>query len=157
MNWKRYPIRAVKYVVYFYIFFIVLYFFIHLLSGNSLGTMPDFSGLFSARLLIGLTLLGVCYPFFGFSTSSVPLPEGGWEKHERDLRELMAVCGYKQVKMQDGAIVFRAISPARRVLTMFEDDIALKIENGNYLSISGLRKDVARIRLKVGDYARRIS
>ena len=98
MIWKRYPIRAVKQVAYFYIFFILLYVVLHVASGESLAVMPDFSTLFTPRLLVGLTLLGVCYPLVGFSTVKEPLPGGEWEVHEQPLREIMSKSGYKPAK-----------------------------------------------------------
>lgn len=154
MSWKRYPIRAVKQVVYFYIFFILLYAILHAASGKPLATMPDFSTLFAPRLLIGLALLGVCYPLVGFSSVKEPLPEGGLEKHGQPLHEVMSRSGYKPVKRKNGKLVFRAYSPMRRLLTMFEDDITLATADDGALIISGLRKEVARIRLRVKDYVR---
>lgn len=155
MIWKRYPIRAVKQVAYFYIFFILLYVVLHVASGESLAVMPDFSTLFTPRLLVGLTLLGVCYPLVGFSTVKEPLPGGEWEAHEQPLREIMSKSGYKPAKGEPGKLVFRAHSPMRRVLTMFEDDVTMSQAADGALLISGLRKEVARIRLRVRDYARR--
>jgi hypothetical protein len=155
MSWKRYPIRAVKQIAYFYIVFILLYAILHVASGQSLATTPDFSTLFTPRLLVGLTLLGVCYPLVGFSSVKEPLPEGGWEKHEQPLREIMSRSGYKPTGSRNGRLVFRAVSPMRRVLTMFEDDVALAMADDGTLCISGLRKEVSRIRLRVKDYVRR--
>jgi hypothetical protein len=145
----------VKQIVYFYAFFVLLYVVMHVASGKSLAVMPDFSTLFTPRLLIGLSLLGACYPFVGFLSVREPLPEGGWEKHGQPLREIMSKSGYKPVKSENGALVFRAYSPMRRVLTMFEDDITLALTKDDMLLISGLRKEASRIRLRVKDYVRR--
>ncbi|MDR1416609.1 MAG: hypothetical protein LBJ57_04225 [Prevotellaceae bacterium] len=153
-RWKRYPIRAVKQVAYFYIFFILLYLVLHLVSGKSLATLPDFSTLFTPRLLIGLSLLGVCYPLIGFVSVRELLTEGGMEKHEQPLREIMSRSDYKLVKIENAKLIFRAYSPMRRVLTMFEDDITMELMDDGTLLISGLRKEVSRIRLRVGDYVR---
>ncbi|MDR1343483.1 MAG: hypothetical protein LBK18_09570 [Prevotellaceae bacterium] len=153
-QWRRYPIRAVKQVAYFYIFFMLLYIILHVVSGKSLTTMPDFSTLFTPRLLIGLALLGVCYPFIGFLSVKEPLPEGGMERHEHPLREVMSRSDYKLVKSESTKLVFRAYSPMRRVLTMFEDDITMELKDDDTLVISGLRKEVLRIRLRVSDYVR---
>lgn len=154
MNWKRYPIRAVKQVAYFYIFFMLLFVLVHVISGKPLTVVPDFSTLFTPRLLVGILLLGVCYPFIGFLSVAEPLPEGGMERHERPLREVMSRSGYKLAKSEGGRLVFRACSPMRRVLTMFEDDITMELKDDGTLAISGLRKEVSRIRLRVGDYVR---
>jgi hypothetical protein len=127
----------------------------HVASGKSLTVMPDFSTLFTPNLIIVLTLLGVCYPLVGFSSVKEPLTAGGLEKHEAALREIMSKSGYKPVKHESGNITFRAYSPMRRVLTMFEDDITLTLTDDGLLIISGLRKEVSRIRLRVKDYMRR--
>jgi hypothetical protein len=127
----------------------------HVASGKSLAAMPDFSTLFAPRLLIGLALLGLCYPFVGFLSVKEPLPKGGLEKHGQPLREVMSKSGYKPVRSERDKLVFRAYSPMRRVLTMFEDDITMSLTDDGALLISGLRKEVSRIRLRVGDYVRR--
>jgi hypothetical protein len=119
--------------------------------------MPDFSTLFTTRLLIGLSLLGVFYPLIGFLSVKEPLPVGGMEKHEQPLREIMSKSGYKLVKSDGDKLIFRAYSPMRRVLTMFEDDITMELKDDGMLAISGLRKEVSRIRLRVGDYVRAAS
>jgi hypothetical protein len=129
----------------------------HVVSGKSLATMPDFSALFTPRLLIGLSLLGVCYPFIGFLSVREPLPAGGMERHGQPLREVMSKSGYKLTKSESAKLVFRASSSARRVLTMFEDDITMELKDDGALLISGLRKEVSRIRLRVGDYVRAAS
>jgi len=157
MSWKKYPIRAVKYVLYFYFFAFCLLEAVHLFSGKAFTSAPDFSMLFTPRLLIGLALLGVCYPLLGFNSVSLPLPEGGWEKHGKPLHEAMALCRFKFKKNNDGKLIFCANSPLRRLLTMFEDEVTLELKDDNILIIKGLRKDVALIRLRVGDYVRRIS
>ncbi|MDR2937628.1 MAG: hypothetical protein LBU92_01650 [Prevotellaceae bacterium] len=156
MNWKRYPLRAAKYVLYFYFFALCMLEAMHLFNGNAFTTTPDFSTFFTPRLLIGLALLGVCYPLVGFNSVSILLPEGGWEVHGKSLHEAMSLCRFKFVKNENGKLIFCAESPARRALTMFEDKVTLEISSENCLIISGLRKDVALIRLRVNDYLRRI-
>jgi hypothetical protein len=133
----------------------LLYAILHVASGKPLTTTPDFSTLFTPRLLIGLLLLGAGYPFVGFLSVREPLPAGGWEKHEQPLRDVMSRSGYKLSRCENGKLIFRAYSPMRRVLTMFEDDITMELADDGMLRISGLRKEVSRIRLRVGDYVRR--
>jgi len=157
MNWKKYPIRAVKYVLYFYFLAFCLLEAMHLFSGKAFTTRPDLSALFTPRLLFGLALLGLCYPLIGFNTVSVPLPEGGWEKHGKPLHEAMAQCRFRFKKNDNGKLIFCADSRIRRLLTMFEDNLTLELRANNALLISGLRKDVAQVRLRVGDYVRQIS
>ena len=157
MSWKKYPLRAAKFVLYFYFFAFCLFEAVHLFSGKALTTAPDLSALFTPRLLIGLALLGVCYPLLGFSTMSVPLPPGGWEQHGKPLHEAMALCRYRFKRNDNGRLIFCADTPLRRLLTMYEDEITLELKDDTTLTISGLRKDVARMRLRVGDYVRRLS
>ena len=157
MSWKKYPIRAVKYVLYFYFLAFCLFEAVHLFKGKAFTATPDLSTFFTPRLLIGLALLGVCYPLLGFNTVSMPLPEGGWERHGKPLHEAVALCRFKFKKNDDGKLIFRAESPMRRLLTMFEDEVTLELKEDKTLIIKGLRKDVALIRLRVGDYIRSIS
>jgi hypothetical protein len=157
MDWKKYLVRAVKFVMYFYILGLLLYYVMYVVGGNPLSSLPDFSTLFTPRLIFGLTLLGVCYPLLGFKSVSIQLPEGGWEKHGKALHEAMSQCRLKFKSSEEGKLIFGAEMPMRRVFTMFEDEVTLEINNGSTLLIKGLRKDVAHVRLRVDDYLRRIS
>ncbi|MDR3297117.1 MAG: hypothetical protein LBS94_02655 [Prevotellaceae bacterium] len=150
---KRYPIRIIKYVVYFYVFFFLLHLAVHLFSEPTKPLLNTLSGLIQPRLLIGLGILALGYPLFAFKKVTEPLPRS--ENTLQDLCQIMADLGYKRSRSQNDTHIFRAISPARRVLTMFEDDITLALNPDGTLTISGLRKEVARIRLKVNDYVKR--
>ncbi len=157
MDWKKYLIRAVKFVIYFYVLGAILYYIMYVVGGNPLSSLPDFSTLFTPRLIFGLTLLGVCYPLLGFKSVSIQLPEGGWEEHGKPLHEAMSQCRLKFKRNEDGKLIFGAEMPMRRVSTMFEDEVTLELNGDNMLTIKGLRKDVARVRLRVDDYLRRMS
>ena len=156
MDWKNYPLRAVKYVAYFYFLGVCFYFLMRLMGGGALISAPDLQTLFTPRMMVGLALLGLCYPLFAFNVSSVQLPEGGWEKHEKNLREVLAVLRYKFQKTDDsGRRIFVADSPALRLVSMFEDTVSLELTPDGTLLVTGPRKFVVKARLKVGDYVRR--
>lgn len=157
MAWKKYLIRVAKYVMYFDFIAFCLFEAMHLLSGNAFTTAPDFSTFFTPRLLVGLAVLALLYPLLGFKSESVQLPEGGWEKHGQPLYEAMSQCRLRFKRNDEGKLVFGAESPMRRMLTVYEDEVTLELKDDNTLTISGLRKDVVHVRLRVGDYLRRIS
>ncbi|MDR0418872.1 MAG: hypothetical protein LBH34_01510 [Prevotellaceae bacterium] len=154
MKWKRYPIRAAKYVFYFYILLLIIYALMYLMgvTAGSDGTKPlDWHALFNVRLMIGLSILGLSYPLIGFNTMTIEMPAGD---HDRGIKEAVELCGYKLKSVEEGKMHFVALSMARRVLAMFEEDIWVEFNNGNTIKVSGLRKDVARVRLRINDYLR---
>ncbi|MGL5913632.1 MAG: hypothetical protein ACRCZB_05650 [Bacteroidales bacterium] len=152
MKLKLYLIRATKYVAYFYLLCVLLYALV-LFFGTQEVSQITVSQLISPRLMIGLTLLGLLYPFFGFNCSQIAIPEGGWDRHGKNLYEVMALCGFRILKKEKNAVVFCATNTFRRLLSLYEESVTLEITD-NILQVTGMRKDVARIKLRINDYIR---
>jgi hypothetical protein len=149
----KYIIRVLKYIVYFYAFFVLLYLCMDLFSGEMSTLAADLATLTQPRMLIGIGLISLLYPLIGFLSVSEPLPAG--ENQLQALCTIMSNYGYKLSRSDGNTHVFRAISPARRLFAAFEDAVTLTFEPSGALTISGLRKDVAKVRLRVKDYVRR--
>jgi hypothetical protein len=152
---KKYFIRVAKYIVLFYVIaaliFGLMYYF---------GTaLPSLSHLLNQRLLIGVLVLGFVYPFIGFKRLVIDLPVGGREAHEQRICEVIELAGFRRETKQDAdatddKITFIALSPVRRLVAMYEERITLRFPNSATIAVNGLRKDVARIGLQIGDYVR---
>ncbi|MGL4364711.1 MAG: hypothetical protein ACRCSB_05860 [Bacteroidales bacterium] len=154
MNIRKYLVRAFKYVIYFHVLCALLYALMLFFGEQSVNwhTLLQF---FSLRLISGIVILGLLYPIFGFNRLQISLPDGGWKKHGKDLYEVMALCGFRILQKENEKVIFCATNTMRRILSLYEETIILEIED-NVLKISGLRKDVARVKLRVNDYLRRV-
>ncbi|MDR3328788.1 MAG: hypothetical protein LBS63_01600 [Prevotellaceae bacterium] len=117
----------------------------------------DFSTLLSQRLFMALAVCAGMYPFVGFVSVREPLPAGGMARHGQPLVDIMARADYRLAESDGGKLVFRAASPVARAVALFEDEVTMEIGDDGLLRISGTRKRVSRIRLRVGDYVRSIT
>jgi hypothetical protein len=147
---KKYLIRVAKYIVYLYVLFMLVYglmcFF---------GTVPPGIGhFFNQRLLIAIVLLGFVYPLIGFKRITVDMPPGGRDQHTTKICEAIELCGFRIEKQDGDSIIFVAVSPVRRIIAMYEDSITLTFLNTTTITVSGLRKDVAKVQLRLNDYIR---
>ena len=150
---KKYLIRVAKYIIYWYLLFVlifgVMWFFME-------ETPPSPMHLFNQRLAAALLLLGFVYPFIGFKRAVITLPSGGREQHEQKICEAIEINGFRREAPTDAPdkITFVAVSPLRRLLAVYEDRITLTFPNSATIAVSGLRRDVARVRLRINDYIR---
>ncbi|GHT10064.1 hypothetical protein AGMMS4956_00790 [Bacteroidia bacterium] len=147
---KTYLIRVAKYILYFYLLFLLIYGVMYIFS----VVPPNLSHVLNQRLGIGLLLVGLCYPFLGFKKITLEIPSGGRGAHEAKICEAVELCGFKVEKREENKIIFVAVSPLRRLLAMYEDRITIEFGNSATLTASGLRKDVAHVRLRINDYFR---
>jgi hypothetical protein len=154
---KKYFIRVAKYIVLFYVIAALILGLMWYLGTG----LPSPSHLLNQRLLVGVLILGFVWPFVGFKRLVIDLPVGGREAHEQKVCEVIELAGFRrETKQSDDAdndgdkITFIAISPVRRLAAMYEERITLHFRNSASIAVSGLRKDVARIGLRIGDYVR---
>ncbi|MDR1225645.1 MAG: hypothetical protein LBK47_01945 [Prevotellaceae bacterium] len=134
--------------------FLLLYAFMYLMGiENPAGSIkPDWQALFNRRMILGIVLLGLAYPLIGFKLVKLQLPEGGLVAHERGLRDAAQLCGFRFKQESDGSLHFVAENPVRRALSVYEDNVVVTFEDDTNITVTGLRKDVARIELRIKDY-----
>ncbi|GHT69148.1 hypothetical protein FACS189452_09690 [Bacteroidia bacterium] len=150
---KKYFIRVAKYIIYFYLLFLLIYVVMRVFS----VVPPSTSHLLNQRLIVGLLLIGLIYPFLGFKRIVVDMPSGGREAHEKKIYEAIEINGFRKVSEEGGKITFVAVSKLRRILAMYEDPITLTFINSTTIAVTGLRKDVARVQLRLNDYMRYVN
>jgi hypothetical protein len=157
--WNRYPIRALKFIAYFYVLLALMYIFMHLMGvGKSAGVIaPDWQALLNRKMILGVILLGVTYPLIGFKVVKLQLPEGGLAVHGRGLRDAAQLCGFKLQQEDDKSLHFVADNAIRRVLSVYEDNVEMIFDDETHIRMSGLRRDIARIELRIRDYLRNAS
>jgi hypothetical protein len=147
---KTYLIRVAKYMLYFYVLFMLIYVLMSVFS----VVPPSITHFFNLRLLIALAAVGLIYPFIGFKRIVVDMPSGGRQEHEAKICEAIEINGFRLEKHEGDRITFVAVSPLRRIFAMYEERITLTFLNSTTIAVSGLRKDVAKIQLRINDYTR---
>jgi hypothetical protein len=150
---KKYFIRVAKYIVYFYLLFLLLYVLMRVFS----VVPPSTTHFFNQRLAVGLLLIGLIYPFLGFKRIVVDMPSGGREVHEKKICEAIEINGFRKESNEGDKITFVAVSKVRHIVAMYEDRITLTFINSTSIAVTGLRKDVARVQLRLNDYMRYVN
>jgi hypothetical protein len=147
---KKYFVRAAKYMLQIFLLLVLVLLLIYVFTGSPLNLMHWFN----LRLLLAFVLLGLIYPMLGFKRSIIKLPTGGRSAHEGKICEAVELSGFCMERHDGDRITFVAKSALRRLLTMHEDRITITFCDHDTIAVSGLRKDVARIALRIGDYIR---
>lgn len=81
------------------------------------------------------------YPKFGFITRRV---EGDIEEHRLQILNTMKDLGFELMKEEDEVLFFRATSPLRKLIYLYEDEIKVS-QYGQWIEIEGIRRGVAKI------------
>ena len=151
----RYAVRALKYLL----FLVLLVMAMQWVATLGYPEAADISywEVLRARLLttngawlgVGILLLSLAYPRFGFMCSRV---EGcDIERDELRIENAMTAAGFRLVERRDGVLYYRAEGIVQRLSMMFEDRIEVRsIEGG--VEICGLRRAVARIAYRLRGY-----
>jgi hypothetical protein len=150
---KKYFIRAVKYTVYYYVLlliFLLLMYLLHVMEGDKVLELFICNG----RLLTGIVILGLVYPVVGFKRLAMDLPDGGREKHSVKIIEAIELNGFRLERSEGDVTTFVARNSIRRMLNMYEERVTLEFVNSTSIKISGLRRDIGRIQLRINSYVR---
>jgi hypothetical protein len=150
MDMRTYFIRAAKYMLYLLLIFTLIYVLMRAFD----ILPPSIIHFMNLRLAVALVLVGLIYPFLGYKRIAIDLPSGGRAAHEAGICEAVERCGFRVERRDENTITFTAISPLRRIMAMYEERITLTFHNSTNVTVEGLRKDIARVRLCIGDYCR---
>lgn len=150
---KRYPIKAVKFIFYFYFLFFVLVSISFLISRGSFDGYQMYIRLaMTPQLALALLGLGLAYPVFGFVQRTFFF-SSDFEVFKPTFIDAFALSGFALESQEDNIYVFKAKSRAKRYLSMYEDDIEVRVFE-NSLQIKGLRRDVGKILIRLHDFTR---
>ncbi len=142
----RYLIRAVKYMVYFAIVFIIIVCIVYMfstqkLAGMSLLDLFKEGSLFKILLLfIGFSLI---YPALSFQKKEI-LVDGPFTKYAEMVDGVMKGLNYKKETEQEGKVTYRCAGGYARFSRMFEDRITFDTTASPF-TVEGYRKDLLRI------------
>ena len=141
----KYLIRSLKYLVYFFIVFLLIVGIIYLTmksDGVTLNNMFEEGAWL--KITIMFIIIAAVYPYFGFKKVTARV-EGDFSKHINSVIEMLKNFDYS-VENQDvnGIITFRHNRKAARVSRMMEDRITIDY-SGDKVTVEGLRRDLTRI------------
>lgn len=142
-NFSQYITRAVKYMIYLAIVFVLIVSAFSLFSSGGFDPQNLLRPGTGYQLIIFFLGVGLVYPFFGFAKRKVYLNEGFSSDREKILT-VFTNSKYSVISETVDTITFKHNSPMLRLMRMYEDQITLTISD-NPLIIEGLRKDVYRI------------
>lgn len=150
---KRYPIKAVKFILYFYLLFLILVSVSYLISrGTVVGYQEYIQISMTRRLAMALIGLGLAYPFFGFATRSFFFTSD-FESFKPVFIDAFALSGFALESQEDNVYRFKAKSRVKRCLSMYEEEIEVRVKESS-IEITGLRRDVGKIMLRLHDFKR---
>ncbi len=110
----------------------------------------DLAELFGSQrgrlMLAVIVVVAAFYPKFGFARRTVAADFTG----DRELiLSTFRANGFSLVREQDGTMVFRASSPLKRALLLWEDRIAVTDAGGSVV-LDGIRKEVVKAEFRSG-------
>ena len=141
----KYLIRSLKYLVYFFIVFVLLVGIIYMATKSDGVTLDNmFKEGSWIKITIMFIVIAAIYPYFGFKKMTARV-EGDFSKHIDSVIEMLKNFDYS-VENQDinGIITFRHNRKAARLSRMMEDRITVDY-SGDTVTVEGLRRDITRI------------
>ena len=142
----KYFIRACKYLLYFFILFVIMVGIIYLLSPEK-SQGVSVTQLFKAgslpKLLIFFACISAIYPKFAFIQRKLYI-NGTFEENRECITEAFLNMGYELESEGPQAISFRLKQTSMKISRMWEDRVTVNISD-NPLIIDGYRRDVDRI------------
>ena len=142
----RYLIRAVKYFFAFCVLYVgVVWLSILTQKGMDISVWDSISATMATErgrmLALAVVALSAAYPFFGFVKRSVK-----WDMAtDADrLVEIFAAAGFALKLKSEGKMVFKANNILDRLVMLFEDEIVVE-QQGEQISLSGIRRGVAKV------------
>ena len=111
---------------------------LHELFGSSRGML----------MIAAIVVLALLYPRFGFTRRSVRADLRA--DRERILQTLHA-SGYSLAAESEGEMTFRASSPLKRALLLWEDRITVTAD-GDSITLDGIRKEVVRAEFRLRSF-----
>jgi len=102
-------------------------------------------------VLLGvIVLLAILYPSISFTTVRV---RGNLETNRDDVINAFATYGYSLMREDEHGMMFRANSFLRRLAWQFDDAVTVSAtESGKYLKISGTKKIVPRVEMRLNAF-----
>ena len=142
----RYLIRALKYLVYFAIFFFLIVGIVYLFSTQKAAGL-SFADLFKEGSLPKVALFFVAvaaiYPALSFYKKEIYF-NGGFTKYAEMVDEVMKSMEYVRENNEPGCVTYIKKSAYARLTRMYEDRVTFHTDSDPVV-VEGYRKDLVRI------------
>lgn len=152
---KKYLIRAVKYFLALCVLYAIIMALMFLTDTSLLSPAETFRALVRSTrgqvLIAAVVLLAALYPRFGFITRQTI---GRLSDDREQIINAFASEGFRLVRESDAEMIFRGDSFVKRLSLLFEDEIRVT-QNGEWITLDGIRRGVARVYYRLDSYLMR--
>ena len=143
----KYLLRAVKYFIFIFVFFVILICIIFYTSQHDPGLMPwDMFKGNEKNLLLFFIVFSFAYPFIGYGRREVPVGKH-YDEHKAEIQNMLAEAHMNFVRedkdFEGSTMIYHHRNMFIRFMRLFEDTLKIRYING-VLQMEGIRADVVR-------------
>lgn len=143
----KYLLRAVKYFIFIFVFFVILICIIFYTSQHDPGLMPwDMFKGNEKNLLLFFIVFSFAYPFIGYGRREVPVGKH-YDEHKAEIQNMLAEAHMNFVRedkdFEGSTMIYQHRNMFIRFMRLFEDTLKIRYING-ILQMEGIRADVVR-------------
>jgi hypothetical protein len=154
---KRYPVRALKYVLYFFIIALLVQALVYFLSSEAERQVRSFTDFLQrgdlVKMALFLAAFGVIYPFIGFTAHKVPRSRPFSADDKEAAVKIFTNARFVLAGDDGSTLTFRIANPVARITRVFEDAITVNYAD-NPLVVEGLRRDAGRLARAIEQHLR---
>ncbi|MDR3350334.1 MAG: hypothetical protein LBN98_01635 [Prevotellaceae bacterium] len=154
---KRYFIRAIKGIAYFFVLLILMLAIIYFITPAQERQVQSFTEFLQRSSLLKMALFlavfGLIYPAMGYVTQKAPRSRPFSESDKEAVVKIFTNARFVLVNDDGATLTFRPANPIARITRVFEDAITVDYAS-NPLAVEGLRRDATRLSKAVERYLR---
>lgn len=153
MKATEYIVHALKYLTKLIVLLLIIYALMFATGMARISADQFLHELFhennGVMLILSLVVLAFIYPKFGFVKRTV---EAGINTDHELIMRVFSMAGYVMTQQSEGRRVYRASSPMKRVMNVFDDKIVLTYDDEQHITLDGIRKEVVQVEFRLKSY-----
>ena len=153
MKATEYIVHALKYLTKLIVLLLIIYALMFATGMARISADQFLHELFhennGVMLILSLVVLAFIYPKFGFVKRTV---EAGINTDHELIMRAFSMAGYVMTQQSEGRRVYRASSPMKRVMNVFDDKIVLTYDDEQHVTLDGIRKEVVQVEFRLKSY-----
>ncbi|MBP3330954.1 MAG: hypothetical protein J6K90_00075 [Tidjanibacter sp.] len=153
MKATEYIVHALKYLTKLIVLLLIIYALMFATGMARISADQFLHELFhennGVMLILSLVVLAFIYPKFGFVKRTV---EAGINTDHELIMRAFSMAGYVMTQQSEGRRVYRASSPMKRVMNVFDDKIVLTYDDEQHITLDGIRKEVVQVEFRLKSY-----
>lgn len=146
---KQYLIRAVKYLIWLTLLFIVVFLLMILTGGSQVGPAESLHLLFGSSrgtiMICAIVFLALLYPRYGFVRREI---RADLPTNRAAILEAFSRSGYRLTEESAAGMVFRAATGWKRALLLGEDTLRIVPTPAGFI-IEGLRREAVKVEFRL--------